>query len=366
MDQSEILKKVLCEEALNAEEKQAHIENLEADPDLARSLAGWQRFRAYMRDRIPSPRDFVLYSLVFGGHAEDLSEEEAAEVNEKWGALDSVIESDPGYSEVAAQIERDRQDFLTCWELEDNRSTARVLPLRTFRMAAAIAVLAVSVITILLLLNQRDVTLQVATVDPGEYERVLLPDGSIAHLNGPATLRFDEQNFPRSVELTGVALFDIAHQPDQFSVQTEEAVARVLGTRFGVRSMNGLTQIVLESGRLEVASKIENPQSVLLVPGQMTSIAQGSAAPTPPVEVNIEDQMGWTGFIFFRETSLRKAAVLLSTSRNIRVDFDPSLINERVTGTFAPDVTAEEILDALALTLNAEVLREGETYRIVP
>lgn len=366
MDQSEILQKVLCEEALTAEEKQAHIENLEADSDLARSLAGWQRFRAYLRDRIPGPRDFVLYSLVFGGHAEDLSEEEATEVSEKWGSLDSVIESHPGFSEVSTQIEQDRQDFLRSWELEDKRSVVRVLPLRTFRMAAAIAVLAVSVIAILLLLNQRDVALQVAMADPGEYERVLLPDGSVAHLNGPATLRFDEQNFPRSVELTGIAFFDIAHQPDQFSVQTGEAVARVLGTRFGVRSMNGLTQVVLESGRLEVASRAAYPQSVVLVPGQMTSIAQGAAAPRPPVEVNIEDQLGWTGFIFFRETSLRKAAVLLSSSRNIRVNVDPSLINERVTGVFAPDVTAEEIINALALTLNAEVLREGEIYRIVP
>ena len=366
MDQSEILKKVLCEEALTAEEEQAHIEHLEADSELARSFAGWQRFRAYLRDRIPSPRDFVLYSLVFGGHSEDLSEEEAAEASEKWKTLDPVIESHPGFSEVAAQIERDRQDFLACWELEDKRSVVRVLPLRTFRMAAAIAVLAVSVITVVLLLNQRDAVLQVVTADPGEYERVLLPDGSLAHLNGPATLRFDEQDFSRSVELTGVAFFDIAHQPDQFSVETEEALAKVLGTRFGVRSMNGFTQVVLESGRLEVASKVENPQSVLLVPGQMTSIAQGAAAPTPPVEVNIEDQLGWTGFIFFRETSLRRVAVLLSTSRNIRVDVDPSLRNERVTGTFAPDVTAEEILDAVALTLNAEVHREGETYRIIP
>ena len=366
MDQSEILKKVLCEEALTAEEKQAHIENLEADSDLARSLAGWQRFRAYLRDRIPSPRDFVLYSLVFGGHAEDLSEEEATEVSRKWETLDPVIESHPGFSEVSAQIEQDRQDFFRHWELEGKRSAASVFPLRTFRMAAAIAVLAVSVIVILLLLNQRDVALQVATADPGEYERVLLPDGSVAHLNGPATLRFDEQNFLRSVELTGIAFFDIAHQPDQFSVQTKEAIARVLGTRFGVRSATGLTEVVLESGRLEVASKAENPQSVLLVPGRMTSIVRGSAAPTPPVEVNIEDQLGWTGFIFFRETSLRKAAVLLSSSRNIRVEVDPSLINERVTGTFAPDVAVEEILEALALTLNAEVLREGETYRIVP
>ncbi len=366
MDQSEILKKVLCEEALTPEEKQAHADHLEADPELARSLAGWQRFRSYLRGQVPAVRDFVLHSLVFQGHAEDLSDEEANEVSEKWQSLDPVIESHPGFLEVSAQIDQDREDFLQIWEAENPRTISRVLPLsiRTFRMAAAIAVLTISVVATLLL--SRDDGLQTVTADPSEYERVLLPDGSEVHLNGPATLRFNEQDFSRTVELTGIAFFDIAHSSDQFSVQTKEAVARVLGTRFGMRSMNGLTQVVLESGRLEVASTAETPQSVMLVPGQMTSITEESTSPTPPVRINIEDQLGWTGFLFFQETSLRKAAVLLASSRNVRVDIDSTLINEKVTGIFAPDVSVEEILHALALTLNAEVVQEGEAYRIVP
>ncbi len=370
MDQSELIQKVLCEEALTAEERKAHTENLEADPRLARSLAGWYRLRTSLRNRIPSARDFVLHAFALGGHAEDLSDEEAQEVSEKWKNLDPVIQSHPGFSEVCTQIEQDREDFLECWEAEDQPSFSGVFLLRMPRMsriAAAIAVLVVSAITVIFLLNRGDTTLWMVDADPGEYERVLLPDGSVAHLNGPATLQFEDgESFARSVALTGSAFFDIMHKPDQFSVQTGEAVARVLGTRFGVRSMNGLTQIILESGRLEVASITKTPQSVVLVPGQMTSVAQGATTPTSPVKVSIEDQLGWTGFIFFRETPLRKAAVLLSSSRSVRVEVDPSLVNEMVTGTFEPDMTVEEILNALALTLNARILSEAGTYHIVP
>lgn len=366
MDHSEILKKVLVEEELTAEERQAHIQNLKADSGLARSLSGWQRLRTCLKDRIPSPRDFVLYSLVVGGYADDLTDAEAEETSEKWKSLDPVITDHPGFAEIPAQIERDREDFLKCWESEDIPSSPKLIPFRVYRMVAVMAFLVMSVIFSVIYIGNRDPSIQVATAKPGEYERVFLPDNSVVHLNGPATLRFDEENFVRSVELTGVGFFDITHQPDQFSVRTGQAIINVLGTRFGVRSQNKLTQVVLESGRVEVASALENPQRVVLVPGQMVSVAEGSITPSPPVGINIEDQLGWTGFLFFRNTSLRKAAVLLSTSRDIRVDVDPSLINESVTGTFAPDVAPEEILNALALTLNAQILTEGDTYRIVP
>lgn len=364
MNLSDLLTKILCEDEITSEEGQAFKKALKSDSELERSFSGWSRFRAYLRSQAPSARAFVLHALATWGHAEDLSDEEAEEVSESWKDLDSIVESYPGFSTVSEQIVQDRKDFLACWEMAERQPVNLWSPW-TYRVAAVVAVTVVCLISAVFLLNQRGPSLYTVSADPGEYERVLLPDGSLAHLNGPAMLQFNKEDFARTVEMTGKVFFDISTQQDQFIVKTNEAVTQVLGTRFGVRSLNGVSQVVLESGRIEVASKVENPQSVVLVPGQMTVVAKG-VAPTPAVEVTIEDELGWTGFVFLRNTPLRKAALLLSSSRKVRIEVDSSLLNEPVTGTFAPDIPIEEALDALRLALNAEVLTEGEIFRIVP
>ncbi len=362
MEQFDKIDAILHEGGLTPEERHTFIEALERDPELARSYAGWQQICAHLCSRLPDTRQFVLYSLVTGGHAGDLSEEESEEIRANWSTVDRVVESHPGFAEAAVQIEQDRQDFLECWAQIDR--PVRKLSSWPLRIAAVIAVLGVCFVAALML-RDNDTALQTIAAASGEYERVSLPDGSVAHLNGPATLQFDEQDFVRSVTLTGQAFFDIIHQSDPFTVQTKEALIHVLGTRFGIRSQQGATQVVLESGRVEVASKAQGSQSVMLEPGQMTSVTDG-APPEPPVLVELEDALNWTGFIFLRQTPLSRAAILLSESRNVRVEVDPSLANETVTGTFAPDAEIEEILNALALALGTEVLIEGNVFRIAP
>lgn len=359
MIQSSLLDKLLLGEPLTSEEKQECIQALEDDPDLAQSLAGWRHVCEHLRNQILDSQDMVLYSLVAGGCAEDLNESEAEEISEKWRSLDPVVESHPGFMEAAAQIEQDRQSFISCWE------DAKYLPViwwRPFRVAAAIT--AVCVLVAIVLFGQREPVQQTTTISTGEYERIELPDGSIAHLTGPATLQFNGEKFERTVELAGRAFFDITSRPNQFTVQTDEALAHVLGTRFGISSLNGVTQVVLESGRIKVSSKGPLPESVYLSPGQMTSVT--NRHPSSAEHVNLTDALRWTGFLFFRKTSLKQAAMLLSSSRNVRVEVDPLLMHEKVTGTFAPDIPVEDILSALAQALNAEILVEGKTFRIVP
>ena len=359
MNPSRLLDKLLLGEPITPAEEQACIQALEDDPGLAQSLAGWRHVCAHLRDQLPDPQDMVLYSLVAGGSAEDLSDSEAEKVSQEWGDLDPVVESHPGFLETSSQIQQDREDFISCWE--DTKRPSIIW--RPFRVAAAItAICMVSVI--ILLIQSNMIEPQIVSVEPGKYERIALPDGSTAHLSGPATLEFNGKNFARNVELTGRAFFDISFQPDQFTVQTSEALALVLGTRFGVSSLSGVTQVVLESGRIKVSSKGPLPESVYLSPGQMTRVTH--QRPSSAEHVDLADALQWTGFLFFRKTTLQDAALLLSSSRNVRIDVDPSLIHETVTGTFAPDIPVEDILNALARTLNAEVLVDAKTFRIVP
>ncbi len=363
MNPYDLLKKVICDEEITSEQRDALIKELRSDPDLARSYIGWLRVRSSIRDHLPPTEDLVLYALAAQGHADDLSHDEASNVSDHWKELDVAVSSHPGLQRVSEQIAIDRSDFLDCWASQENQTVHR-FPSWTYRMAAVVAIVSVTVFSFIFLLTQRDGSLHMTIVDPGDYQRVLLPDSSIAHLSGPASLQYDTEQFARSVELTGQAFFDITHQPNQFIVRTNESIVQVLGTRFGMRSVNNITQVILESGRVKVASNDTPPRSITLLPGQMTSIMQGSA-PSPSTEINIEEELSWTGFIFLRNTSMRKAAVLISTNRNVHVEVDPLLINETVTGTFSPETPVDSILDALSLTLNASVEKEGDVYKII-
>ncbi|MYH07155.1 MAG: hypothetical protein F4146_00995, partial [Rhodothermaceae bacterium] len=93
MEQFDKIDAILHEGGLTPEERQTFIEALESDPDLARSYAGWQQICAYLRSRLPDTRLFVLYSLVTGGQAGELSEEESEEIRAIWSVLDRVVES---------------------------------------------------------------------------------------------------------------------------------------------------------------------------------------------------------------------------------------------------------------------------------
>jgi len=364
MNPDDILKKVLCDEEITSDQRDSLIHALQSDPDLARAYVGWLQVRSSIQNNLPPTHDLVLYALAAQGHADDLSYQEASSVSDNWKKLDTVVSSHPGFVCVSEQIAMDRNAFLNCWDSQTHQAVFR-LPSWTYKIAAVVAVVSITIFSIFFFLNQRDRSLHVTMVDPGDYQYVQLPDSSMVHLSGPATLQYDAKEFGRSVELTGGAFFEVTHQPGQFIVRTDEAIVQVLGTRFGMRSIDDITQIILESGRVKIASNDTPPRSVTLSPGQMTQVAQGSA-PSPAITVNIEEELGWTGFIFLRNTSMRKAAVLISTSRNVYVKVDSVLINETVTGTFSPETPIQEILDALALTLNASVLKDGDGYQITP
>ena len=367
MNPYHILNKLLCEEEeLTSEERKAFVEGLKSDPELVRVFTGWLQVHSHLMERLPETKDLILYSLAADGHADDLTHQEASYISDHWKDIDSVVESHPGFKDLTHQIAQDRQDFLDCWGSE-TASVPQVfrLPAWSYQIAAVIAVLAVAAFATIFLVNYQDRSMQLAIATPGEYQRILLPDSSIAHLSGPATLEYNSERFGRSVQLTGQSFFEISHRPKQFIVRTNEAMVQVLGTRFGMRSGNDMTQVILESGRVQVASNETPPRSIVLAPGQMTDVVKGEA-PTPSIDVNIEDELRWTGFVFLRNTPMRKAAVLLSSSRNVNIDVDPLLMRESVTGTFSPDIPIQEVLDALTLTLNAQVIEDEDGFRIVP
>ena len=85
-------------------------------------------------------------------------------------------------------------------------------------------------------------------------KEMILPGDSKIELFAHTTLRYHEKNWSenRKINLTGEAIFDVTGGAS-FIVETVHGTVRVLGTKFKVRSIADLFDVVVEHGTVEVA-----------------------------------------------------------------------------------------------------------------
>lgn len=341
------------------------VREFERQPELVRAIQVWDEMRKRIREQQrtdwPDGEELVLCALDASGHSSDLTAEERDIVANIRPKFKSALQGHPALQDIVDDIGRDRDAFESIWASHQRPRILRIPP-AIWRIAAAVAL--VGIIGILaVILTQRTRDWNVVVVASEDIQQVDLPDGSMLRLVGPAELRYKPDEFDRSVLLNGGAFFDVDSQPGPFAVYTDEAVTNVLGTRFGVLDLDGHTEVVVESGRVEVASEDALAESVILEPGQMTRVSTGMA-PTPPVDQNITQALAWTGILFFRATPMHEVAELLSARFGVDVSFDASLATESVTGTFDADESVEQIIGVLAIALDATASSSAAGWHI--
>ena len=82
-----------------------------------------------------------------------------------------------------------------------------------------------------------------------------LPEGSVVTLNKQSSIRYRRQfaGEVRSVELQGEAFFDVTPDKNKpFLVYTKGVLIKVIGTSFNVRMAGSATEVIVETGRVEV------------------------------------------------------------------------------------------------------------------
>ncbi|MDB5150238.1 MAG: hypothetical protein JWQ57_4258 [Mucilaginibacter sp.] len=102
-----------------------------------------------------------------------------------------------------------------------------------------------------------------------------LPDGSVVTLNSHSTLIYPERftGKIRPVTMLGEAFFKVT--PDKtkpFIIKVNGVTVRVVGTSFNIKSRDGKTQVIVETGIVNVSQKAKNvnlnPGERVLVTGQ--------------------------------------------------------------------------------------------------
>ncbi len=163
------------------------------------------------------------------------------------------------------------------FDILKERITSRPKPQHKFNAYKTLmrfAALLVIAIGVYFAFNSTDLT-EVNT-GAGEKTTVFLPDASEVLLNAMTEIEFNEKKWDnkREIKLSGEAYFIVA-KGEAFDVLTSEGKVSVLGTKFNVKSRDGLFEVVCNEGSVGIEYQGEYEK---LLPGQYLHVYDGEIA----------------------------------------------------------------------------------------
>jgi ferric-dicitrate binding protein FerR (iron transport regulator) len=156
-------------------------------------------------------------------------------------------------------------------------------------------------------------------------ETITLPDQSVVLVRKGSSIKylrsFDEKE--RRVQLAGEAFFKVQHNEDQpFLVTTDNAEVKVLGTSFLVNSNTAVDEVVVVTGKVNVADKKENNNQVILTKGQRARLTNDQFYQDQVTDSNF---IAWeTGQLIFNNTALPKVLEDISHYYGTQVELAPA------------------------------------------
>jgi transmembrane sensor len=249
--------------------------------------------------------------------------------------------------------------------------------IRAWLGAAAAVVLAIGGVGLLdRLAHRTQATAHVAmrqyATSRGQRLDTRLPDGTRVML-APASrlgVPVDYARSARTVELDGEAYFDVVHDSLRpFTVRARYALARDLGTRFGVRARAGepLVRVAVADGKVALSAPALSAQTpAVLARGDLGSL-DTLGVPSVSTGANIDRYLAWTrGKLIFDRTPLDQVAVDIARWYNVDVSLAASSLNaKRLTIAF-DDEPLEHVLDAVSFALDLRYERVGDHVTFYP
>jgi transmembrane sensor len=244
----------------------------------------------------------------------------------------------------------------------EEKPEARVIPLQSFSWVRAAAILILLAGTALVVYNVAGPgKVQMLTAHAGNTTFTdTLPDGSVIVLNRNSTVTYPSRftGDSRPVTLKGEAFFSVA--PDKskpFIIEAENASIKVVGTTFNVKSTEQKTEVIVETGIVEVA---KNQNTVKVVHNQKAIVSKNSDKPT--MENNTDELYNYyrTKEFVCSSTPLWKLAEVLNEAYDVNIVIANGRLREQQLTTTFHEEPIDDILQVVAATFNATIEKRGK------
>lgn len=232
-----------------------------------------------------------------------------------------------------------------------------VLPWRNFLRIAAVLLILLGAAGVWFI-SQRGANVPTIVRSEGQIKQELLPDGSEVTLNKQSTITY-AANFKkeRNIHLTGEAFFNVAQDPGKpFILKVNDVTVKVLGTSFNVKSIRGKTEVIVETGAVEV-SKHHN--SVQLKSHEKAIVTDSEAAPTK--QSNTDELYNYyrTQTFVCNGTPLWKLVDILNEAYGVNIVIANSSKRDlQINSTFT-NSSLDSTLNVIGLTYEISVEKQG-------
>lgn len=218
-------------------------------------------------------------------------------------------------------------------------SAGRFRALATSRLAASVTVLAIISLGGIggwYAVEQRNT--QTYSTHVGEFQQVILEDGSSIALNTDTEVRVRYSSRYRHVDLTrGEALFHVAKNKEKpFDVEAGSTTVRAVGTAFSVRlhetGVHEHVDVVVSEGRIA----INPPSTQTYAAGSVAIVRNGRVDATVVESEDITNRLAWTtGRLMFQGEKLSDVIQEINryNLRKLQIT-DADIANLRIGGTF--------------------------------
>jgi transmembrane sensor len=186
-----------------------------------------------------------------------------------------------------------------------------------------------------------------------------LPDGSRVTLNKFSSLELRNGKTSRAVKLSGEAFFEVTHNAHHaFTVQVNDVTIRDVGTGFNVRSTNGTTEIIVETGAVLVTAG-SDAGAVKATAGEKVLVtADGAKITRTPVSNRLYQYYRTKSFLC-RKTPLSELIVALNEAYGTNIVAQNEAINRlQITATFDNE-DLDSILAVITRTFGLNIQKKG-------
>jgi len=188
-----------------------------------------------------------------------------------------------------------------------------------------------------------------------------LSDGSIVTVNKGSSISYPSKfkSETRQVSLKGEAFFNVT--PDKkkpFVISVNDVQITVVGTSFNVKTINGNTEVVVETGIVKVTKR---GKTIELKANEETVV---NAKDSVITKEKVSDQL----YKYYRtkefvcdDTPLWKLVEVINEAYNSHVVIgNPALKDLRINTTFNNE-SLEQVLNVISITFNIKIIKEGDS-----
>ncbi len=186
-----------------------------------------------------------------------------------------------------------------------------------------------------------------------------LPDGSVITVNKNSTLSYPSKfkGDTREVALNGEAFFKITPNKEKpFIIHVNDVMVRVVGTSFNIKSENGKTEIIVETGIVQV---IKNNHTVRLLPKEKAvTLWKDSTLEKDTVEDQLYRYYRSKEF-FCNNTPLHSLVETLNEAYNVNIIIENDTLKDLPITTVFKGESLDNILAVISETFKINIEKTG-------